>query len=311
MKYLFVFLLSFSTLNLFAQKPVPELWGVRVHDEAGVLKSSTVEQLEQQLKSFEDSTSNQIAILIINSLDGDVLEDYSLRVAETWQLGQHGKDNGVLLLISIDDREMRIEVGRGLEGVLTDATCYLIIRNEITPRFRQGNFDEGVSEAINAITKSIEGEYTADIADTDGPNEFGLSGGEAIFIGIFVFFILGVFTFTALTLPGFEGWFLYLFLIPFYGSFPIFIFGVQGGLITLGSFIIGFPIIKLIFPSSWFAKKFPGSNKSGGRQWSSSSGWSSGGSSGSSSGSSWSSSSGSSFSGGGGSFSGGGSSGSW
>ena len=299
----FLFLVIVHNI-VVAQKPVPELWGMRVHDEAKVLSSSTVEQLENQLKFFEDSTSNQIAVLIINSLEGDVLEDYSLRVAETWQLGQRDKDNGVLLLISIEDREMRIEVGRGLEGVLTDATCFLIIRNEITPRFRQGNFDEGVLAAIDAITKSIKGEYTADLFE-ESSNEFGLTGPEAWFVGIFVFSILGLFTVIALTLSGFESWGLYLFLILFYGSFPMFIFGVNGGLITLASFVIGFPILKLIIPKSWLAKVSIGSGSSGG-SWSSSSGWSSGDSS-----SSWSSSSGSSFSGGGGSFSGGGSSGSW
>src|SRR6185369_15906541 len=147
--------------NSFAQKAVPELWGQRVHDEAHALQQATVDQLEKSLKSYEDSTSNQIAILIIQSLDGDILEEYSIRVAEKWKLGQKEKDNGVLLLIAVDDHKMRIEVGQGLEGVLTDALSNRIIRNEIAPNFRRGDYDAGVLSAIDAIIKSIGQEYSA------------------------------------------------------------------------------------------------------------------------------------------------------
>src|SRR5689334_15163782 len=82
-----------------AQRAVPELWGLHVHDDAHVLSPATVDRLEQQLKAFEDSTSNQLAILIIPSLDGEVLEQYSLRVAESWRLGNADKDNGALMLV--------------------------------------------------------------------------------------------------------------------------------------------------------------------------------------------------------------------
>ncbi|HNR72949.1 MAG TPA: TPM domain-containing protein, partial [Cyclobacteriaceae bacterium] len=122
MRFTFIFFLFVSGWAV-AQKPVPELWGTRVHDDARVLKQETVEALESQLKAYEDSTSNQIAILTISSLEGEVIEEYSLRVAEKWKLGQKDKDNGVLLLIAVDDHKMRIEVGHGLEGVLTDAQC--------------------------------------------------------------------------------------------------------------------------------------------------------------------------------------------
>ncbi len=109
-----VFSVAFCLLlcvSSFAQKIVPELWGIRVHDDAHALKQETVDQLEKELKTYEDSTSNQIAILIVQSLDGDVLEEYSLRVVEKWKLGQKGKDNGVLLLVAVDDHKVRIEVG--------------------------------------------------------------------------------------------------------------------------------------------------------------------------------------------------------
>src|SRR5678815_4957109 len=104
------FLLTF-TGSVSAQKAIPELWSMRVHDEAHVLRQETVDQLEKELKVYEDTTSNQVAILIVQSLDGDVLEEYSLRVAEKWKLGKKEKDNGVLLLVAVDDHKMRIEVG--------------------------------------------------------------------------------------------------------------------------------------------------------------------------------------------------------
>jgi uncharacterized protein len=157
---LFWFCVCFLVNNSFAQKPIPELWGQRVHDEAHVLKPETIDRLEKKLKSYEDSTSNQIAILTIQSLDDDVLEQYSLRVAEKWKLGQKEKDNGALLLIVVDDHKMRIEVGQGLEGVLTDALSNRIIRNEIAPAFRRGDYDAGVTAGIYGIERAIGGEYS-------------------------------------------------------------------------------------------------------------------------------------------------------
>jgi uncharacterized protein len=146
-----LFLANWAT----AQKSIPELWGQRVHDDAHVLKQETIDASELKLQAFEDSTSNQIAILTTSSLNGEVLEEYSLKVAETWKLGKKEKDNGVLLLIVVDDRKMRIEVGHGLEGVLTDAHSNRIIRDELTPNFRKGDYDAGVTAAVDAMIKSI------------------------------------------------------------------------------------------------------------------------------------------------------------
>lgn len=161
--------LLLSSHVAFSQRAIPPLNNKRVHDDAQVLSTQTVQQLELQLKQFEDSTSNQIAILIIPSLDGDPIEEYALRVAhynpvtkEGWGLGQDKNDNGVLLLIAVDDHKMRIEVGYGLEGVLPDATCNQIIRNEMAPNFRRGDYDAGVILAVNAIVQAIGGEYVSD-----------------------------------------------------------------------------------------------------------------------------------------------------
>jgi uncharacterized protein len=162
-KHLFFLAVLFPFFS-FAQLAIPELWGTRVHDEAKVLSPEFVHRLEQLLKAHEDSTSNQIAVLIVPSLNGEVIEDYTLRVAEAWKLGQQKNDNGVLLFIAINDRKARIEVGEGLEGPLPDAIASQIIRNELAPYFRQDNYEGGVAAATTAIIKAIGGEYKADSA---------------------------------------------------------------------------------------------------------------------------------------------------
>lgn len=309
MKRFLILLFFVFQLSAFAQKAVPELWGLHVHDDAHVLSQTAIDNLESSLKTYEDSTSNQLAILIIQSLDGEVLEEYSLRVSEKWKLGQKNKDNGALLLIAIDDHKMRIETGEGLEGVLPDVICNRIIRNEIAPNFRKGDYDAGVTAGVNAMIAAIGGEYKADEGGSNSSVEMAdLGWKERILLGAFIFGILGVFTFFGLVSPGCAGWFLYAFLIPFYATFPMVVFGVTGGLTVLGIYAIGFPILKLILGRTAWGKSMGqkmGKTRSSGGSWSSGSGWSSsGGSSG------WSSGGGG-FSGGGGSFGGGGSSGSW
>jgi uncharacterized protein len=290
----FLFLLSFSA---FSQKPVPELWNLRVHDDAHVLKQETIDLLEKRLAHYEDSTSNQIAILIIPSLEGESLEEYSIMVAGKWALGQKEKDNGVLLLIAVDDHKMRIEVGEGLEGVLTDAISNRIIRNEMAPAFRRGDFDGGVTAAIDGMIKAIGGEYTAEEI-----NELEeLTTKQKILIGLGLYFFLSIFAFFALVMPGCTGWGLYGFLIPFYTLFPAFLVSEKNWYVPGLIYILGFPPLKLLVGRSDWGKKIGknmGSGSSGGGGWTS---WSSGSSS----------SSGGGFSGGGGSFGGGGSSGSW
>ncbi len=291
---LLIALLCFATAAQ-AQLEVPELWGMRVHDEARLLSTHMREQLETALKQYEDTTSNQIAILIIPSLKGEVLEDYSLRVAEKWQLGQKEKDNGVLLLIAVEDRKMRIETGYGLEGVLPDVICNRIIRNEIAPRFRRGEYDEGVWAGIVAITRAIGGEYTAD--EESSGQQVDMTARERLLTSLFVFGILGLFTFIGLKIKGGSAWLLYVFLIPFYAVFPGFLMGFSAGTTVLLAYLIGWPVMRYIFKRNGWDNIV---STSGGGSWSSR-GWYSGG---------WGSSGGG-FSGGGGSFGGGGSSGGW
>lgn len=142
---------------------VPPLKG-RVNDLADLIHPSTQQQLETALAQLEKSDSTQVVVLTIPSLGGEVLEEYSIRVVEQWQIGQKGVDNGVLLLVSKNDRKIRIEVGYGLEGKLTDLTTGRIIRNVMVPQFKMGQFDQGIIQGVSAIVASVRGEYTAPVS---------------------------------------------------------------------------------------------------------------------------------------------------
>ena len=139
---------------------VPPLTG-RVVDLAHVLPADVAASLSRDLEAHETKTSNQVAVLILPSLEGEPLESFSHRVSTIWKLGQKGTDNGVLLLVAMKERKIRIEVGYGLEGALTDARSAQIIRTEIVPRFRAGDAPGGVAAGVDAILKMIEGTYQA------------------------------------------------------------------------------------------------------------------------------------------------------
>jgi len=137
---------------------VPKATGYVV-DTAGLLSDSTRLKLEHFLEGFEKSDSTQLAVLTIPSLEGESLEEYALEVAEGGGIGQKGKDNGALLLIAKEDRKIRIEVGYGLEGRLTDLLSGRIIDNEISPRFKAGDYDGGIVAGVAAMAEAVRGEY--------------------------------------------------------------------------------------------------------------------------------------------------------
>jgi uncharacterized protein len=144
------------SLNAFAVEVPPQPLG-RVSDYTGTLTSAETRTIEERLAKFEEETTNQIAVVLISTLSGDKLEDYSTRLAEKWKIGQKGKDNGVILLIVKEDRKIRIEVGYGLEGVLPDAKAGDIIRDDMAPRFRNGKFFAGIQDAVDSIILAVEG----------------------------------------------------------------------------------------------------------------------------------------------------------
>jgi uncharacterized protein len=303
-------LLLVATLPLRALD-VPFLSG-RVVDQAGMLRASTVADLEQRLKAYEDSTGNQIAVLVIATLDGESLEDYSMRVVETWKLGKKGTDNGVLLLVARDDRKLRIEVGYGLEASLTDALCSYIINSVITPRFKDGDMDAGILNGVDAIMQGADG--TLAVSESSSSSGDNMSVTEALLFSAFWFSIVGLFTLFAIISDGCSGWFLYAFLIPFYigGSFVLSMGIGDIALALIPIYIIGLPILRWLFlksPYSAALKKKLKYSSTGARTSIMGMTFTSSGSS-SGSGGGWSSGGGG-FSGGGGSFGGGGSSGSW
>ena len=156
---LLILLILLSASQVFSLD-VPQLKD-RVNDYAGMLTPDEVADLQEKLELHEKETSNQIVVLTVPSLEGEVLEDFSIRVADEWKIGQKGKDNGVIILIARDEKKIRIEVGRGLEGVLTDLLSGRIIE-EMKPSFSSGNYYDGMNICVENVIKAIKGEYKAD-----------------------------------------------------------------------------------------------------------------------------------------------------
>lgn len=147
--------------------PVPKV-SRYVTDLTGTLEPGQVQLLEARLKAFEDSTSNQVVVLMMSTIGSESLEDFTLHIAETNKVGVKDRNNGILLFIATVDHKMRIEVGYGLEGALPDALSGQIIRREIAPRFKQGDYYGGISAGVDAIMLATKGEYSADKSRRQG-----------------------------------------------------------------------------------------------------------------------------------------------
>ncbi|MGP1664339.1 MAG: TPM domain-containing protein, partial [Rhodanobacter sp.] len=150
-------LLCFAVLAPAAEAPVPPLQA-RVTDLTGTLSTERTAELERQLAAFEAKKGAQIAVLMVPTVQPETIEQYAVRAFEQWKLGRKGVDDGVLLVIAKDDRKLRIEVGYGLEGVLTDATSKRIISDDIVPQFKQGDFAAGVVAGVSRIMSVVDGE---------------------------------------------------------------------------------------------------------------------------------------------------------
>jgi uncharacterized protein len=272
---------------------VPALKG-RVNDYGGMLSAESERRLETLLKELEAKDSTQVTVLTIPSLDGDSLEDFSMRVAERWQIGRKGFDNGVILIFARDDRKVRIEVGYGLEGRLTDLTAGRIIRDRIVPEFRAGRFDQGVLNGVVALTEVVRGEFQAPAQPPTGPAASGVEDlMPFVLVFIFLVFMLGRVSRPLGTAAG--GLFM-----PFLGHMAF----APGPLMLLGlggiGLVAGYVLASIAGASSSMGPRSPGRGghsgfpidfpRGGG-------GFSTGGGGG--------------FSGGGGGFGGGGASGSW
>lgn len=160
--WLFTSILALTLLVTGAARAleVPPLQG-HINDLAGVLPAQVRQDLEARLTAYEQNTGHQLAVLVVDSLDGDPVEDFTLRVVEAWKLGRKDRDDGVLLLVAVKDRKIRIEVGYGLEGDLPDALSGRIIREVMAPAFRQGALAQGITRALEAIMAATGGEGEA------------------------------------------------------------------------------------------------------------------------------------------------------
>jgi uncharacterized protein len=272
-----------------AQVAVPPLTG-RVVDQTGTLSSGDIAALSQKLKDFEARKGSQIAVLIVPTTAPEEIEQYSIRVAEAWKIGRKKVDDGAILLVAKNDRKLRIEVGYGLEGALTDVTSQRIIDEIITPKFRSGDFAGGISAGVDRIIGVIDGE------PLPAPKRQQDYGSSSDLEGLFPFAIFGIFI---------VGGILRSIFGRLVGSVAT--GGVTGVLVWLfvGSIIVSGIVGIIAFIFTMIGLSFASNGRGGG--------WSGGGYSGggSYSGSSSSSSDSGSFSGGGGSFGGGGASGSW
>lgn len=161
MKYISASLLALTVVFTAWAEDIPPTPKRLVNDYADVLTSSQENSLENKLVAYDDSTSTQIAVVTIQSLDRDDLFDYSQRLAEGWGIGGGANSNGVLLLVSVDDRKIRIHTGYGTEGAIPDAIAKRIIENEIKPHFRNGDYYAGFDDATDAMILALRGEYKA------------------------------------------------------------------------------------------------------------------------------------------------------
>src|SRR4051812_18639942 len=287
-------LLVFWAASALAVVAVPPLVG-RVVDQTGTLSSGDVASLNQTIRNFEARKGSQVAVLIVPTTDGEAIEQFSLRVAEAWKIGRKKIDDGAVLVIAKNDRHLRIEVGYGLEGALTDVTTKRIIDEEITPKFKSGDFAGVVSAGINKMMRVIDGEKLPAPEPPHWQNTglFDVSDMFNPFLLIPVFLLGGV---------------MRSMLGRLVGS------AVSGGVVTLVAWLLfgslaaaivaGVIATVFVLFSDAIASSTPGRHGSGG-------GWSGGSSGGSWSSGSSSSSSSSDSGGGGGSFGGGGASGSW
>lgn len=183
-----ILILCFSIFSFvgFAQE-FPAAPKALVSDYTNTLTSSQIRSLENKLRAFEDSTSIQLSIVLVETTEGYDIADYAVRLAKKWGVGQQKYNNGVMMLAALGDRAVTIQTGYGLEGVLPDVIVYRIIENEIKPAFKRADYYQGLNAATNAIIDYSKGEYKADPTDKKKrDSEGGGLGGVIVIVIIFV-----------------------------------------------------------------------------------------------------------------------------
>jgi uncharacterized protein len=188
MKFLFLLIISSTILSAQPEVPTLKQWAT---DYTNTLTGSELQTLNYRLKTFEDSTSNQLAVLMIPTLNDYPIEYYTLDVTEKNKIGTKEHDNGALLFIAKNDKKLRIEVGYGLEGVLPDALANSIIRNVIAPYFRKDDFYGGITAGVNAIISATAGEYKGERHVSKKVRSPVISTLMMIIFGIIIFLLRG------------------------------------------------------------------------------------------------------------------------
>ena len=181
-----LFLLLSFNYGIVAQDNIPEKPKLEtsLYDNAGILNSNQQKNLERKLIRYSDSTSTQIVVVTLADIGGNEISNFGVELAHKWGIGQKGKDNGVLLLVAIKERKVTIQTGYGVEHLLTDALSSRIIRNVITPNFKQGNYYQGIDQATDVVFQSLSGEY-----QNDSPRTAPQGKKSFKFIGIIIFII--------------------------------------------------------------------------------------------------------------------------
>jgi uncharacterized protein len=201
---LILFLLILSSPALASEPKYPPLTG-RVVDDAGVLSASTQSQLTDMLATHERATGQQVVVVTLDSLQGYTIEDYGYQLGRYWGIGQKGKNNGVILIVAPKEHKVRIEVGYGLEGTLTDATSRTIIENYILPSFKRGDFNAGVMAGTTSILSVLGGNplETSVPTRTSAPNTSGVPIAVAVLLwAVLIFTLPMVFLFLRALLTG-------------------------------------------------------------------------------------------------------------
>jgi len=222
---------------------VPYLSG-RVVDGAAMLAPADEQRIAARLEKLERETGAQVVVLTVPTLDGNPVEDYALKVAETWKLGRKGVDDGVVFLIAREEHALRFEVGYGLESKLPDITCKRILDELVVPRLREGDFAGGVEAGIDAVEKAVRG---GDPLPPPKPRAFGggspFASPSRMLMGIVSLLFVIPFASSALYTSGPGGWVLYGILTPFLAVFPTATFGLPGLIVPL-LWLVGFPILR-------------------------------------------------------------------
>jgi len=242
-----VFCLFLLAAPLFAETAIPPLQA-RVTDQTKLLDEPARQALEAKLAAFEQTKGSQIAVLIVPTTEPESIEQYSIRVVDAWQLGRKDVDDGVLLLFAMQDRTMRIEVGRGLEGAIPDAIAKRVIAEVITPHFQAGNFAAGIDAGVSAVIKLVQGEPLPEpVSAQSWGSAMDDAGPMILIIAILVGSILRIFfgrligAGVAGTLAFIAGWLLLgTFVAALFAALLAFVFtlvrGTGGGRSTGGGF---------------------------------------------------------------------------